>query len=53
MRARGVKVTYGRWLIEGYPQVVLFDVGSASWLLDEAKSELWNVRLVIVLKEIR
>jgi len=43
MRARGVKVTYGRWLIEGYPQVVLFDVGSASWLLDEAKSELWNV----------
>lgn len=43
MRARGVKVTYGRWLIEGYPQVVLFDVGSGSWLLDEAKTELWSV----------
>merc|ERR1719334_1201042 len=43
MRSRGVKVTYGRWLIEGYPQVVLFDVGSASWHLEEAKTELWTV----------
>ena len=43
MRSRGVKVSYGRWLIEGYPQVVLFDVGSGSWLLEEAKTELWSV----------
>lgn len=36
------KVMYGRWLIEGYPNVILFDIGSAAWKLDEWKSEIWE-----------
>jgi glycogen(starch) synthase len=28
MRDRGVKLIYGRWLIEGAPRVLLFDTGS-------------------------
>jgi len=43
MRARGIKVSYGRWLIEGYPQVVLFDVASGYWQLEDGKTELWSV----------
>ncbi|XP_064635665.1 glycogen [starch] synthase-like isoform X3 [Lineus longissimus] len=42
MRDHGIKVTFGRWLIEGYPEVVLFDIGSAAWKLDEWKRELWD-----------
>lgn len=29
MKERGVKLIYGRWLIEGAPKVILFDTGSA------------------------
>lgn len=32
----------GRWLVDGNPQIVLMDIGSAAWKLDEYKSELWN-----------
>ncbi|XP_075913404.1 glycogen [starch] synthase, muscle [Petromyzon marinus] len=42
MNAKGVKVYCGRWLIEGSPCVVLFDVASAAWSLDRWKSELWD-----------
>ena len=28
MKARGVKLIYGNWLIEGAPRVILFDTGS-------------------------
>jgi glycogen(starch) synthase len=28
MKDRGVKLIYGRWLIEGAPRVLLFDTGS-------------------------
>ena len=28
MQDRGVKLIYGRWLIEGAPRVLLFDTGS-------------------------
>jgi glycogen(starch) synthase len=28
MKERGVKLIYGRWLIEGAPKVILFDTGS-------------------------
>ncbi|EJD74093.1 glycogen synthase [Loa loa] len=38
----GLKATYGRWLIDGYPKVVLFDIGSAAWKLDQWKQELWD-----------
>lgn len=42
MKEHGIKVMYGRWLIEGYPNVVLFDIGSAAWKLDEWKREIWE-----------
>ncbi|CAG5123259.1 unnamed protein product, partial [Candidula unifasciata] len=35
-------VYFGRWLIDGYPKVVLFDIGSAAWKLDEFRHELWE-----------
>lgn len=43
MTDRGVKFLYGRWLIEGAPRVLLFDIGSASSHLDEWKADLWSV----------
>ena len=43
MQARGIKMLYGRWLIEGAPRVLLFDTGSAWSRLDEWKGDLWNV----------
>jgi glycogen synthase len=42
MRNQGVKVVFGNWLIEGYPQVVLFDIKSAAYKLDQWKHELWD-----------
>uniref|UniRef100_T1JDV8 Glycogen [starch] synthase n=1 Tax=Strigamia maritima TaxID=126957 RepID=T1JDV8_STRMM len=43
IKEKGFKVHYGRWLIEGYPRVILFEIGSGAWKLDEWKRELWNV----------
>lgn len=43
MRSRGVKVVYGRWLVDGAPKVVLFDLGSAYNWLGEWKADLWSV----------
>lgn len=37
-----LQVVFGRWLIDGYPKVVLFDIGSAAWKLDEWKREIWE-----------
>jgi len=37
-----VQVYYGRWLIEGSPNVVLFDIGSAAWKLEEWKRDVWD-----------
>lgn len=45
-RETGFKVVYGRWLIDGYPKVVLFDIGSAAWKLDQWKQEMWSVTKV-------
>lgn len=42
LRNEGFKVVFGRWLIDGYPNVVLFDIGSAAWRLDQWKKELWD-----------
>jgi glycogen(starch) synthase len=36
----GFRVVYGRWLIDGYPKVLLFDIGSAAWKLDTWKHEV-------------
>ncbi|XP_051809995.1 glycogen [starch] synthase, liver isoform X2 [Acanthochromis polyacanthus] len=38
----GCQVHFGRWLIEGSPYVILFDIGSAAWNLDRWKGELWQ-----------
>jgi glycogen(starch) synthase len=43
MRERGVKVLYGRWLIDGAPDVILFDTSSQHHKLDEWKGDLWNL----------
>ncbi|KAH8105454.1 glycogen synthase [Cristinia sonorae] len=43
MRSAGVKILYGRWLIEGAPHVLLFDTGSQYSRLDEWKGDLWNL----------
>ena len=39
----GIKVIYGHWLIDGYPQVLLVDYGSAAWKLEEWKHDFWNI----------
>ncbi|KAH3681837.1 hypothetical protein WICPIJ_007197 [Wickerhamomyces pijperi] len=43
MGQRGVKYMYGRWLIEGAPRVLLFDIHSVGHFLDEWKTDLWNI----------
>lgn len=43
MSDRGIQYLYGRWLIEGAPKVLLFDIGSAYSRLDEWKSDVWSV----------
>ncbi|ESO00672.1 hypothetical protein HELRODRAFT_157348 [Helobdella robusta] len=42
MRQHGMKVVFGRWLIEGTPNVILFDIGSGACKLNEWKNELWE-----------
>jgi len=37
-----VQVVYGRWLIDGYPKVVLFDIAAALWKVDDWKQEIWD-----------
>ncbi|CAI4222014.1 unnamed protein product [Auanema sp. JU1783] len=38
----GFHCTYGRWLIEGYPKVILFDLGSGASKMNEWKQELFE-----------
>ncbi|XP_072889413.1 glycogen [starch] synthase, muscle-like [Hemitrygon akajei] len=42
MNSKGCKVYFGKWLIEGNPSVVLFDIGVSAWNLDRWKAELWE-----------
>lgn len=42
MRSQGFHLHIGRWLVDGNPQIVLFDIGSGAWRLDEFKRELWE-----------
>jgi len=35
-------VVYGRWLIDGYPQVILFDIATSLWKVDDWKQEIWD-----------
>lgn len=41
MRSRGVNFIYGRWLIEGSPRLILFDLDSVRGFLNEWKGDLW------------
>ncbi|KAJ3201915.1 hypothetical protein HDU82_007742, partial [Entophlyctis luteolus] len=43
LRERGVNYMYGRWLTDGNPLVLLFDVGSARHRMDEWKADLWSI----------
>ncbi|KAL5273178.1 GYS2 family protein [Megaselia abdita] len=42
MRSRGYIIHTGRWLVDGNPQLILFDIGSGAWKLDQFKGELWD-----------
>ncbi|CDK29748.1 unnamed protein product [Kuraishia capsulata CBS 1993] len=42
MGERGIQYLYGRWLIDGAPRVLLFDLQSAAYNLDDWKRDLWN-----------
>ncbi|KAG7295654.1 hypothetical protein JYU34_021935 [Plutella xylostella] len=42
MRSQGYKLHTGTWLVDGNPQVILFDIGSGAWQLDAYKQELWD-----------
>ena len=42
MDERGIKMVYGRWLIEGAPRVLLIDTSTGYRWLDEWKGDLWN-----------
>lgn len=42
MRSRGYVIHTGSWLVDGNPQLILFDIGSGAWKLDQFKSELWE-----------
>lgn len=41
-RQKGYKIHCGRWLVEGNPQVILFDIGSAAYKMNEMKQELFE-----------
>ncbi|KAI8926110.1 glycogen synthase [Entophlyctis helioformis] len=45
-KAAGIKTLFGRWLIEGSPFVLLFDVASAFPRMNEWKADLWNIAAV-------
>ncbi|KAL8825991.1 MAG: hypothetical protein Q9191_004075, partial [Dirinaria sp. TL-2023a] len=42
MKARGIDMIYGRWLIEGAPRILLIDTKTGYRWLDEWKADLWN-----------
>ncbi|KAH7636688.1 glycogen starch synthase-like protein [Dermatophagoides farinae] len=42
-RDHGIKVVFGHWLIDGYPAVILFDIESASFKLNEWKHNFYEV----------
>lgn len=43
MSERGIRLVYGRWLVEGAPRVLLIDTSTGYQWLDEWKSDLWSV----------
>jgi len=43
MRENGVRFLYGRWLVEGAPAVILFDISSCRNRMDEWKGDLYKI----------
>lgn len=43
MTSRGVRFVYGRWLIDGSPRVLLFELDSVAGYLNEWKGDLWSL----------
>lgn len=43
MSERGIRLVYGRWLVEGAPRVLLIDTSTGYQWLDEWKNDLWSV----------
>ena len=43
IRRHGIVATHGKWLIEGHPNVVLFDIGSAYFKLSEWREEFFEL----------
>ncbi|GJM26357.1 MAG: glycosyl transferase [Phycisphaerae bacterium] len=42
LRATGMKIHYGRWLVTGNPRVLLIDVGASAHKLDEFRHSFWT-----------
>lgn len=43
LQESGVHYLFGKWLVEGSPYVLLFDVNSVVHRLNEWKSDLWSI----------
>lgn len=43
MSSNGFHFIYGKWLIEGSPTVILFDLNSIRYRLNEWKGDLWSL----------
>ncbi|KAH3900538.1 uncharacterized protein SCDLUD_003525 [Saccharomycodes ludwigii] len=43
MHERGVNFVYARWLIEGAPRVILFDLDSVRHYLNDWKGDIWEL----------
>eukprot|EP00301_Raphidiophrys_heterophryoidea_P014544 c22967_g1_i1.p1 GENE.c22967_g1_i1~~c22967_g1_i1.p1 ORF type:complete len:650 (+),score=163.62 c22967_g1_i1:106-1950(+) len=48
MRESGMNVVYGRWLIEGNPQVILMDLGSCFHMLNQWKGDLYDAAKISI-----
>ena len=42
LRAAGINFLYGRWLVQGAPAVLLFDVASMKHRINEWKADIWE-----------
>ena len=43
-----IQVVFGRWLIDGYPSVILFDIGSGAKHLEAWKDELYDLSRIAI-----
>lgn len=48
MRHHGCKIKTGRWLVDGYPQCILFDIGSQYHKLAEWKDDFKNTANITI-----